>query len=199
MTKPSLLIALTSLLLACGPSARAGGTNAPPPEPKTPAVTSAVGILIAHQADLALTDDQLAKLQALDEQLEKVNAPLEKEADQAEHPTPSDDDDHGNAPPPNMAGAGMPRGTMHIGPRRGGGSSAPRPHRSEHGAADPERAAQLRRRMADNEAGVLRQALDLLDDQQRLRAKAILDAEGYELPGDSDGDAAPGDAPPGDE
>ena len=194
------LVAL-AVALACAeaptpPAAQPTAAVTPQAQPAT-----AVRLLLEHGDALELSPKQRDKLQVIDRELEATNAPLATKLHEIEaHPRSG-----GQASPDRPAGGssgaapGGARMGMGGGGRRGGGrgrsggrgggagssaTAAKRPHDSE--------AENVRAQMQHNHEAALGKAFDVLDLEQRARARQLLDDSDFEPPAEP-GDPAPGD------
>jgi hypothetical protein len=200
------LVAL-ALALACAE------TPAPAPAQPAPAVTpepqpaTAVRLLLAHKDALELSPRQRDKLQAIDRDLETTNAPLEKKLHELEsrpHPAAQAPPDRAASPPGGGAPGGARMGMgMGGGGRRGGGrgrggrggggagpsaSVAKRPHDTE--------SETVHAQMMRNHEAALAKAFDVLDLEQRARARQLLDDSDFEAPPEATEPSADGPAAP---
>jgi hypothetical protein len=128
--KPSLTLSRTltflgSAVLACttvDPRESAAAIAALPPLPR-----SSIAAVLEHRADLSLTDEQVKKLQDLDDQLEQDNSALRRQLalqrpDGGTHEKRSRDDDSSErGMGGGMGGAGGGMGGMRGGGGGGGG------------------------------------------------------------------------------
>jgi hypothetical protein len=200
--RPAPLVALACALACAGTPA----TPAPGPvaavTPEAPPAT-AVRLLLDHKDGLELSPKQRDKLQAIDRELEATNAPLEKKLHELEsRPQPSSQtpQDRGGV----AGGASGPRMGMGGGGRRGGGrgrsggragrgagpsaSVAKRPHETE--------TETVHAQMLHNHDAALARAFEVLDLEQRARARQLLEDSDFEQPPEAlesakDGPAAP--------
>ena len=183
--------------------------------PLPPASGTPIGYLVDDAGELKLTDDQLTRLKAIDEELAAKLATLDTEL-------------RGASP---AAGSGQPRGRRRRGGgaggggfggaggggRRGGmrgggagsgtGSAQPRPA----GGASADTVNRVTETRAADVRDAIDRALALLDVVQRVMAKRVLTDHGVDLdagrptaraagaarPGEPDEPAEPGDAEPG--
>ncbi|MEO8845846.1 MAG: hypothetical protein ABI591_07535 [Kofleriaceae bacterium] len=148
--------------------------------PLPPASGTPVGYLIDSSSDLKLRDDQLQKLQQIDGSLAARNADIDVQLRQIEKP---EEEEHLT---PTEVKAGQ------------------KPQRKNHapgsGMTTNADAAKLHEIHNANDKDALKQAWALLDPDQKIIAKKILDDRGIEVPGtgpkkekldDSDGKPLP--------
>lgn len=154
----------------------------PPPLP--PASGTAVGYLIDSAGDLKLTDAQLTKLHQIDDSLAARNGQVDAQLRQIEKPAPGEE----LTPQQQKAGEKEPRYNNAPGVNTISNSDAQKLHEIRD----------------DNDRVALKEALSLLDDEQRVRAKRILSDRGIAVPGEKareqttsseDGTPLPGMAP----
>ena len=134
----------------------------PPPLP--PASGTAVGYLIDAAGDLKLRDDQLTKLHAIDDSLAARNGQLDAQLRQVEKPAPGEE----------------------LSPQQQKAGEKPQRYNNAPGAStitttDSQKLRQMR---DDNDKASLKEALALLDPDQRERAKRILADRGVAVPGE---------------
>lgn len=135
----------------------------PPPLP--PASGTPIGYLIDAKADLALRDDQLRKLEDLDESLAAQNGPLDTQLREMEKPMPAEQ----LSPQQQKAGEKEAR------------------YNNAPGASTivTEDSQRLRKMRDQNDATYLRKALAVLDPEQQTTAKRILQDRGIQVPGEA--------------
>lgn len=136
----------------------------PPPLP--PASGTAVGYLIDAQGDLKLRDDQLTKLHHIDDSLAARNGQIDAQLRQIEKPAP---------------------GAEELTPQQQKAGVKPERYNNAPGAStitttDSQKLRQIRE---DNDKDALKQALAVLDPDQRERAKRILADRGVQVPGEA--------------
>ena len=182
--------AVVALSLLFGAAACGHGASAPPAAPDYPPLpplsSTPVGILIDQAGALALSDAQLSTLQRLDHDLHAKNDVLDGDIEDLERPARAAHADDlgsgGNSAPMGRGGRGR-RGGGHRG---GGGSAsggssaaiAPDPHAAEHRA----QAENMREKERANQDAALAQAMQALDAEQQVKARAILDEHGIHPP-----------------
>jgi hypothetical protein len=158
-----IAVLVVGFAFACGSSQQEviepGG---PPPLP--PASGTAIGYLIDAKRDLVLRDDQLAKLQDLDESLAAENGSIDAQLRQIEKPVPTEQ----LSPQQQKAGEKTARY-----------NNAPGVN-----TITTEDSQKLRRMRATNEREALEKAFALLDPDQLARAKRILVDRGVAVPGE---------------
>jgi hypothetical protein len=133
------------------------------PVPLPPASGTAVGYLIDAQGDLKLRDDQLTKLHQIDDSLAARNGQIDAQLRQIEKPAPGEE----------------------LSPQQQKAGDKPQRYNNAPGAStitttDSQKLRQMRE---DNDKDALKQALALLDPDQRVRAQRILSDRGVSLPG----------------
>jgi hypothetical protein len=133
------------------------GTHELPPLP--PASGTPVGYLIDNASHLNLREDQITKLQAIDNSLAVRNEGIDTQLREIEKPEPEAPQDP-KAPPErkNMAPGAQPMTTT----------------------AD---AGKLHEARADNNRDALQKAFALLDDDQKIAAQKLLADRGIQSPG----------------
>lgn len=161
---------LLGLSAACGPKNEVIEPSGPPPLP--PASGTPIGYLVDAKADLALRDDQLGKLQDLDASLAAENGSIAAQLRQIEKPAP---------------GAELSQQQQKA------GETAPRydnaPGRNTITTEDSQR---LRKLHDENEQRALEKAFAVLDPNQVVTAKRILQDRGIRVPGQAKVEAARG-------
>jgi hypothetical protein len=163
MTRKTPLIGFTLLTLSCASnkSERASpGTKDLPPLPR-----SSIAAVLAHRAELHLSEDQVQWLQSRDDRLEKDNAAIREAMAQRKKQL-----GHGETDP---FGAGMGAGSRggRGGHSMGGARGKP--------ANDPLHAAQDQ--LDDNDTKAYLDAENLLTEEQRRRAREIAERFREEL------------------
>ena len=152
--------------------------------PLPPASGTPVGYLIDSSTDLKLRDDQLQKLQQIDTSLAARNADIDVQLRQIEKPEEEEQ---------------LSPQEVKAGKKRQRKNHAPGSGMTTNGDA-----AKLHEMHSANDRDSLKQAWAVLDPDQRLAAKKILDERGVEVPGagskkekvdDSDGKPLPGMEP----
>ena len=140
---------------ACASSPQRPAAGATPPEPPLP--RSSIAAVLQHKGELQLSEEQVRRLQDLNDQLERQNAALRQEADKKKA---------GGQPPSNALQPGMggrSRGGMGghaTGGKRGAPSNAMGPMSAEE-------------RMDDNDTNAYLEAEKFLSESQRPRALEI--------------------------
>jgi len=148
------LLALGPLFFFCASSdrERAAASKSPAPLPR-----SSIAAVLAARGELNLTAEQVGRLEKMDEQLEKANAPMRSEIQRLTQ---------GGATS-NQAGR--------LGGRRAGGAGS-RP-RGEPGAGSPKTGrgalGTLQERIDDNDTQAYLQAESVLTPEQQPRAREI--------------------------
>jgi hypothetical protein len=135
--------------------------SGPPPLP--PASGSVIGYLIDAKRDLALSDDQLAKLERLDQSLAARNGQIDAQLRMIEKPAPAEQ---------------LTPQQMKAGEKEARYNNAP--GASTMGTNDSLRLHKIR---DDNDAAALNDALAVLDATQQVTAKRILQDRGVDVPG----------------
>jgi hypothetical protein len=159
MSRLAILFAAAGLALGgCHhePKPVAAGEHEAPPLP--PASGTAIGYLLDSRGQLALTDEQVTKLQAIDTSLSARNEGIETQLREIEKPEPEAPPDP-KAPPErqNMAPGAQPMTTT-------------------------EGAAKLHEAHAANIKDALIRAFAVLDDTQKVTAKKVLADRGIQAP-----------------
>jgi len=185
-----LLLALVLVGCAHHPDAKtaaaAPAQNAPPPD-------TALTLMVKHEQDLGLSVGQVMQLQVLARKLDAQNAPIQKQLDALDA---AHKDDEEESPPPRSMGGGGRRGGMGMsggagmgmggGRRRGMGgggyNQGTPPPRKASGEGKTDKAALLRKDMADNHAAAVSAAWDVLEEAQRPKARELLEANDFEAP-----------------
>jgi hypothetical protein len=175
-------------VLACAASGCGGNQNeviepsGPPPLP--PASGSVIGYLVDARRDLALTDEQFAKLQRLDDSLSARNGQIDAQLRMMEKPVPAEQ----------------------LSPQQIKAGEKPARYNNAPGASTivTSDSQKLRRMREDNDRDAMQQAFALLDEDQVGKAKRILHDRGVRVPGegmaeparsDDDGQPLPGMEP----
>jgi len=168
---------LLALVVACvrGRPAR------PAPVPKRPPYCSSVAAVLAHRAELGLTDEQVKKLEQLDDQLQVANATIRNEnppLDRAGRPDQPGARD-GKRPGDQEAGEMGGGPGMQMGGGRGMGPMGGRSPNAMGNSADDaaKRTDDARKRMDDNDVKAFLDGEALLTGAQSSRAREI--AEQY--------------------
>jgi hypothetical protein len=156
-----------AVVLAAGPAC--GGhrdevidPGGPPPLP--PASGSVIGYLLDAQHDLALRDDQISKLEKLDNSLAARNGQIDAQLRMIEKPVPAEE----MSPQQMKAGEAAPRYNN-------------APGASTVGTDDSRKLHQMR---DDNDRDAIKQAMAVLDADQQAKARRILQDRGVVLPGE---------------
>ncbi|MFT3696880.1 MAG: hypothetical protein QM831_27305 [Kofleriaceae bacterium] len=134
--------------------------------PLPPASGTPVGYLIDSSSDLKLRDDQLAKLKEIDQSLAATNADIDVQLRQIERP-----EDDEQITPQEMKAGKKPNRHNH----------APGAMMKPNGDANKLHAIEKQ-----NNNDALKKAWAILDADQQVKAKAILDDHGVEVPGKGD-------------
>ena len=127
------------------------------PTELSPLPRSSIAAVLEHRAELELTDDQVRRLQQLDEKLQQENAAIRKELAQGKQAS-------GQPGPDGFAG-GMGRRS------RGGGGG--RRSRGEGNSSDNPRPKSPMQLMDDNDTRAYLEAEALLTETQRPKAREI--------------------------
>jgi hypothetical protein len=167
-------------LFACSPATRVPPTAGPPDLPPLPPESSSgIGLVRDRAADLALDPNQLAQLEALDQQLEEANRPYEVELDALVRAA-------GRSAPAASGGGGKRRGggvSMSRGGQTAtpGQANAPEPTPEQKQKMDEfaQQERVIRQKIRANDSSFLERALRLLRPQQQERAVEILRQHGY--------------------
>lgn len=159
MSRLATLFALVALALAgCrkDPDPVSPGEHEAPPLP--PASGTPVGYLLDNATQLELRDDQITKLQEIDNSLSARNEGIDTQLREIEKPEPEGPVDP-KAPPErvNMAPGAQPMTTT----------------------AD---AGKLHEARAQNNKDALQRAFAILDDNQKIAARKLLDERGIRSP-----------------
>jgi hypothetical protein len=151
------------LLVGCA------GTPPPPkPLPPKPPERSSLDVLLRHRSELGLTDEQVTKLEAMDEARETEVASLREQLQPKKN-----DEGGGRAPPTGGLGSQPPPGMGNgMGAARGGGRGMGGMQRGMQGGSrapsDPDRLHRLRGKIDDADTRSFLQAQnDVLTEQQR--------------------------------
>jgi len=150
-----IVLCVALLPLACATSPQ----KAAPPPIQAPLPRSSIAAVLEHRRELELTDEQVRRLQDLDDQLERANAAIRKEANQKQ----TQSQPVSRAPRGGMGGmGGRSRGGMgrSTGEGRGQPSSPNVPKSAEE-------------RIDDNDTNAYLEAEKLLTESQRPLALEI--------------------------
>ena len=150
----SIVAAAAFLAFACATSQPKGASTT---SPQPPLPRSSIAAVLQHKDELQLTDDQVRRLQELDDQLEQQNAALRQAAEKRKSKDPS-------------SSSGFGRG-MGGGSRGGMGGRLMRGTRSP--ASDGAGPKSLEERMDDNDTSAYLEAEKILTEQQRAQATEI--------------------------
>jgi len=159
----SNLVLGVGLAAACGPKQDVIEPSGPPPLP--PASGTPIGYLVDAKADLALTNDQLGKLQDVDSSLAAENGSLDAQLRQLEKPMPGAE----LSPTQQKAGETAPRYDN-------------APGRSTITTDD---SVKIRKLHAENEQRAIQKAFAVLDEKQVVIARRILQDRGIKVPGET--------------
>ncbi len=140
--------------------------------PLPPASGTPIGYLLDAKGDLALTPDQVDKLQQIDTSLAARDAEIDTQLRQIEHPEEEED------PTPQQQKAGMKRKRHAYAPGQ--------QQLSTNGDA-----AKLHAMRDQNDREAVKKALALLDNGQQDKAKVILADHDVEVPGGPKKSGAP--------
>lgn len=161
---------------ACGNKNEVIEPSGPPPLP--PASGSVIGYLIDAKRDLALTDDQLAKIEKIDGSLAARNGQIDAQLRMIEKPAP------GQELSPQQVKAGEKAERYNNAP---GASTI--------GTEDSQKLHKMR---DDNDREAIKQALAVLDPDQQVKAKRILQDRGVSIPGEREAKGTARSRPDGD-
>ena len=176
------VVAVALVLGACShgsSSAPAAQADYPtlPPESSTP-----IGLLIDQASALTLSSDQVAQLRKVDGDLRAKNDVIDGEISDLDRPAHAAAESAGG----DTAMQGQPSNSMmHNGQQHFSSSDHPkRGTRPENqiGESHPEQERALREQEKSNTQAAVAQALQLLDAQQQLKARALLSAHGFGPP-----------------
>ena len=159
---------IVAMLPGCGGDAKPVAQPAEPP-PLPPASGTPIGYLIDDASELALRDDQLVQLKAIDDDLAGRLAALEPK---------------GHAAAPAAAAtpmAGARRGSRHGGGRHRGGGGAGSARTPATGSAGTDAASHTTEVRADDVRDALARAFTVLDPAQQETAKRVLSDRGVDL------------------
>ncbi len=151
-TSFGIVLSVALLPLACATSPQ----KATPPASQPPLPRSSLAAVLEHRRELELTDEQVRRLQDLDNQLERANAAIRQEADQRKTKSQS------LSRPPRGGTGGRSRGGM--GRSTGEGRSPP------SNASTPKSAEE---RIDDNDTNAYLEAEKVLTESQRPLALEI--------------------------
>lgn len=167
-----LWLTLLLAIAACHPSPTKPAPGEVPPLP--PASGTAVGYLVDAASDLKLTDDQLHKLQQIDDNLAAQNGQIDAQLRQIEKPVPAEQ----LSPQEQKAGVQPPR------------------YNNAPGASTitTDDSMKLRKIRDQNDRDALKKAFAVLDAEQIEKAKQILTARGVDVPGEAKQEPARGSA-----
>lgn len=157
-----LLAALAFAMPACGGGNQNQVIEPSGPPPLPPASGTAIGYLVDAKRDLNLTDEQFAKLQEIDESLAARNGPIDVQLREIEKPVPAEQ----LTPQQVKAGEKEPR------------------YNNAPGASTivTEDSLRLRKMREANDRDAIERALALLDPEQVVKAKRILQDRGIQVP-----------------
>jgi len=153
--RSSIVVCAALFSTACASSPQRPAAGATPPEPPLP--RSSIAAVLQHKGELQLSEEQVRRLQDLNDQLERQNAALRQEADKKKA---------GGQPPSNALQpvmGGRSRGGMGghaTGGKRGAPSNASGPMSAEE-------------RMDDNDTNAYLEAEKVFSESQRPRALEI--------------------------
>jgi hypothetical protein len=165
-----MLIAVAILgAAACGPRQEVIEPGGPPPLP--PASGSVIGYLVDAKRELALRDDQLAKLHQIDDSLAAQNGSIDAQLRQIEKPVPGEE----------------------LSPQQMKAGERPARYNNAPGASTitTSDSQKLRRMRDDNDREAIEKAFALLDPEQVTKAKRILQDRGVRVPGEAAQSAEP--------
>jgi hypothetical protein len=155
----------------------------PPPLP--PASGTPIGYLVDDAGELKLTDDQLAKLKAIDEQLAAKLATLDSQLHSpgagAGSGQPRGRRRGGGGGGGGFSGGGGMRGGGRRGGMRGGSGSGSGSAAPAGGAASADTVNRITEERAADVRDAIDRALALLDIVQRVMAKRVLTDHGVDL------------------
>jgi hypothetical protein len=173
---------LAAAVAGCHPTPQKPAPGETPPLP--PASGTAVGYLVDAAGELALRDDQLKKLQEIDDSLAAENGQIDAQLRQIEKPVPEEELS------PQQQKAGVKQQRYNNAP----GASTVQTNDS----------VKLRKMRDANDRDALNKAFAVLDPDQVTKAKKILAERGVDVPGeakaeptrsDDDGKPLPGMEP----
>jgi hypothetical protein len=147
---------------ACHPSPSKPAPGEVPPLP--PASGTAVGYLVDSAGELQLRDDQLKKLQAIDDSLAAENGQIDAQLRQIERPVPAEELS------PQQQKAGVQAQRYNNAP----GASTIQTNDS----------VKLRKMREQNDRDAIKKAFAVLDAEQLPKAKKILADRGVDIPGE---------------
>lgn len=157
---------LVALVTACASSPPVELRRQPPPRIL---FESPLALLLENHQELGLSTDQLIKIGQRDEALAVTNRPLREELRGIWSPSPM-----GGNPPP---GAGMP---VRTGPAGSGGRPPYRPPAQPPAPLSEEalkRQQLLLQAMEANETAAYREVEDLLEEPQKVKARALVEKQ----------------------
>lgn len=168
MFRLALLLALLAPVAACHKD--------PPPayaeQPLPPASGTPIGYLIDNSGQLGLSDEQVTKLQAIDDSLSARNESIDTQLREIEKPEVEEEDPKNPNPhPPNMAPGAQPTRTTKD-------------------------AGKLHDARAANSKEALEKAFEVLDAKQQDKARELLAERGITPPKAPKGKAPPTVPPP---
>jgi len=156
-------VLLLAFAAACHPSPTKPAPDELPPLP--PASGTAVGYLVDAAAQLELRDDQLKKLQAIDDSLAAENGQIDAQLRQIEKPVPAEE----------------------LSPQAQKAGVKPQRYNNAPGASTiaTDDSIKLRKMRDDNDRAALTKAFALFDPPQLEKAKRILQDRGVDIPGEA--------------
>src|SRR5262245_60974217 len=156
-------IVMLLAVASCHPTPTKPAPGEAPPLP--PASGTAVGYLVDAAGELQLRDDQLKKLQAIDDSLAAENGQIDAQLRQIEKPVPEEQLS------PQQQKAGVKTQRYNNAP----GASTIQTNDS----------VKLRKMREANDRDALKKAFAVLDPDQLTKAKKILADRGVEVPGEA--------------
>ena len=195
-------VVLALALAACAHGASSSSQPAAPADyPTLPPMSSTpIGLLLDQASSLALSGDQVTQLRKIDGDLKAKNdvidgelADLDRPAHAAADSAGSDSSQqgrpdfglgHSGQQHFSSSSGGPNHGGGHHGGEGGGGSGehVPLPPPDAHNANQSDQARAMRDQQKANTQAALAQALQLLDAQQQVKARAVLTEHGYGPP-----------------
>ncbi len=179
-TTRRFVTAVAVIAMACAPAAV--GPPAASLAPLPPLPRSSIAAVLGHRSELHLTEDQVKRLQDLDDDLDAnqsavraqlaLGPPDGGEIPEPEPPKKTDDDQMGGAGGMGaMGGMGGAMGGMGGAPshKGSGDPSPPKPP----GPTQAQKRADLLRRIDDNDTNAYLQAEDVLTEEQKPLARRV--------------------------
>jgi len=176
----ALCVAWVLPLVACAhatPVSPSATSAAPPlPAPKPPLAHSSIAAVLAHRGELALTDEQIAKLEEMDRRLQSANEAIGAEGKVAGKPSPPPTREARTLPPSEERPIRDPTAGSGMG-GRGLGRTGGRHRGAMGGSADSHaKRPDAEARMDDNDTQAYLDAESVLTEAQRPKARDIAEA-----------------------